>query len=178
MPRKRLAEAGHGGYGPEARQDGSIAGMTAKSPFDIRPLHPGDRAAWDDLWSRYLAFYDTRLPPAQHDTTFARLTDPDGGLHGRIALHDGRPAGLVHFLYHASTWEASGTCYLQDLYTDPDHRGTGIGRALIQSVCDHAAARGVATVYWLTADSNVTAQRLYDSVAMRTPFRVYERVQP
>jgi ribosomal protein S18 acetylase RimI-like enzyme len=152
--------------------------MTAKRPIHIRPLHDGDRTAWNDLWSRYLAFYDTTLSAAQHDTTFARLTDPDGGLHGRIALHDGSPAGLVHFLYHASTWDMSGTCYLQDLYTDPDNRGMGIGRALIQSVYDHAAARGVATVYWLTADSNVTAQRLYDSVAVRTPFLVYERVQP
>jgi GNAT superfamily N-acetyltransferase len=152
--------------------------MTAKPPIDIRPLHDGDRTSWNDLWSRYLAFYDTKLSAAQHDTTFARLTDPDVGLHGRIALHDGRAVGLVHFLYHASTWEASGACYLQDLYTDPNHRGIGIGRALIQSVYDHAAARGVATVYWLTADSNVTAQRLYDSVAVRTPFLVYERVQP
>lgn len=178
MPRKRLAERRHGGYGRAAWQDGSVAGMTAKPLIDIRPLHDGDRTAWNGLWSRYLAFYDTTLPPTQHDTTFARLTDPDGGLHGRIVLHDGRPVGLVHFLYHASTWDMSGTCYLQDLYTDPGSRGMGFGRALIQSVYDHAAERGVTTVYWLTADSNVTAQRLYDSVAVRTPFLVYERVQP
>jgi GNAT superfamily N-acetyltransferase len=152
--------------------------MTAKPPIEIRPLRDGDRNAWNDLWSRYLAFYDTALPPAQHDTTFARLTGPDGSLHGRIALNDGRPVGLVHFLYHASTWVMSGTCYVQDLYTAPGHRGLGIGRALIQAVYDHAAARGVATVYSPTRDTNVTAQQLYEKVAVRTPFLVYEHLQP
>jgi ribosomal protein S18 acetylase RimI-like enzyme len=49
-------------------------------------------------------------------------------------------------------------------------RGRGIGRALIEHVYDAAAARNCTQVYWLTHETNVTAQRLYDGIANRTGF--------
>ncbi len=67
------------------------------------------------------------------------------------------------------------TCYLQDLYADPDVRGRGVGRALIEAVYDAADAAGVPTVYWLTQDFNTTARRLYDRIGVKTPFIKYNR---
>ena len=67
------------------------------------------------------------------------------------------------------------TCYLQDLFTDENARGKGVGRALISSVYHRAKLAGSTCVYWQTHETNLTAQRLYDDIAERSGFIVYRR---
>jgi GNAT superfamily N-acetyltransferase len=110
-------------------------------PFEIRPLRPEDEADWRRLWTGYLAFYDTTLPEAIFARNFSLLLqDQPLGYRGFLGLADGRPAGLVHYLFHAHGWKPHPTCYLQDLFVDPRVRGTGLGRRLIQAVYDAAVA--------------------------------------
>ena len=66
-------------------------------------------------------------------------------------------------------------CYLQDLYADPELRGRGIGRALIEAVYAAADAQGCPSVYWLTQEFNTTARQLYDRIGVETPFIKYNR---
>jgi GNAT superfamily N-acetyltransferase len=94
---------------------------------------------------------------------------------GLIATLDGRPVGLVHYLFHRHGWKIENVCYLQDLYADPEVRGKGIGRALIEAVYAAADAEGCPSVYWLTQDFNETARRLYDRIGKLTPFVKYSR---
>lgn len=142
----------------------------------IRPLAPADHAEWRRLWTRYLEFYETVLPEAVYETHWARLLGDDPqDFSGLIAEADGRAVGLTHFLFHRHGWKIENVCYLQDLYVDPDMRGTGAGRALIEAVYARADAAGCPSVYWLTQDFNETARRLYDRVAKKTPFIVYRR---
>ncbi|MDX2484617.1 MAG: GNAT family N-acetyltransferase, partial [Pseudodonghicola sp.] len=43
----------------------------------IRALRPEDRPQWAALWRAYLAYYETTLPDAIYDSTFARLLGED-----------------------------------------------------------------------------------------------------
>lgn len=142
----------------------------------IRPLTAADQPEWRRLWTAYLAFYETTLPDTVFDTTFARLLDPARPeQNALVAELDGRLVGLVHYIYHAHNWRAEDVCYLQDLYVDPETRGTGAGRALIEAVYAAADANGTPAVYWLTQDFNTTARQLYDRIATVTPFIKYQR---
>jgi GNAT superfamily N-acetyltransferase len=141
----------------------------------IRPIEGRDRKDWDRLWKAYLAFYETELPGAVYDRTFARLTGEHALMHGLIAEVDGRPTGLVHYIFHDHCWRPEGVTYLQDLYADPEARGTGVGRALIEAVYAAADAAGRPSVYWLTQDTNATARKLYDRIGRLTPFLRYNR---
>ncbi|MEM7731524.1 MAG: GNAT family N-acetyltransferase [Pseudomonadota bacterium] len=142
----------------------------------IRPVTPADKAAWSDLWHAYLAFYETELPDEVYDTTFDRLCDTDRSDQcGLLAVLDGVPVGLVHYIYHAHNWKREQVCYLQDLFAMPETRGTGIGRKLIEAVYDAADAAGAPSVYWLTQDFNATARVLYDRIGVLTPFIKYNR---
>jgi len=142
----------------------------------IRPLETGDKPAWAPLWRAYLDFYETALPETVYDTTFARLTSPDHpDQNGLLALAGGRAAGLVHFIYHPHNWRVEKVCYLQDLYTAPEARGQGVGRALIEAVYARADTDGCPAVYWLTQDFNTTARQLYDRIGTLTPFIKYTR---
>ena len=88
----------------------------------IRSLEATDREAWNALWTGYLAFYKTTLPPEQFDLTWSRLHDANEPMYVLGAFDGEQMIGLVHYLYHRTCWSDGPTCYLQDLYTE-------IGRA-------------------------------------------------
>ncbi|MBL9050131.1 MAG: GNAT family N-acetyltransferase [Tabrizicola sp.] len=145
-------------------------------PAKIRPLRPEDETDWRRLWSGYLAFYKTSVPEAVYRSTFARLLGDDPrDFSALVAEVDGRLVGLTHFLFHRHCWKVEDVCYLQDLYVDPEARGTGLGRALIEAVYARADAAGAPAVYWLTQDFNHEARLLYDRIAKVTPFIRYNR---
>jgi GNAT superfamily N-acetyltransferase len=149
----------------------------ANMPVAIRPLSAADKAEWRRLWTGYLAFYETTLPDAQFESTFTRLLKGDPHDYAcLLATRDGRPVGLTHYVFHAHAWREQPVCYLLDLFADPDQRGTGIGRALIEAVYDVARAKGAHNVYWNTATDNATARQLYDRIAVLTPFLKYQKV--
>jgi len=139
----------------------------------VRPLVAADRDDWDRLWEAYLAFYKTALPPTHYDLTFLRYLDPTEPMFAYLADSGGRPRGLVHIILHRSGWLEGPTCYLQDLFVDPDERGTGMGRALIEHVYEVIKAAGGERVYWLTHETNATARKLYDGIAKNAGFIQY-----
>lgn len=142
----------------------------------IRPLRASDRVEWQRLWSDYLTFYQSSVTADVYDSTFARLLGHDPQDYTcLIAEVGGKQVGLTHYLFHRHNWRTENTIYLQDLYADPDVRGQGIGRALIEAVYAAADKAGCPSVYWLTQDDNLTAQRLYDRIAVRTNFIKYQR---
>ena len=143
--------------------------------IQIRALSPDDRAAWLQLWQGYQSFYKVEIADAVTAKTWSRMLDPDEPVHGALALLDGEAVGLVHFLFHRSTWSDVDICYLQDLFVVPEVRGQGVGEALIAHVYEHAHAAGTAEVYWLTHETNTTAMKLYDRVATRDGFIQYSK---
>jgi len=147
-----------------------------KPRIDVRPLKHDEREAWEPLWAGYLAFYDTVIRPEVTDATWRRLHDPGEPMHVLGAFIGTRLIGIVHYLFHRSTWTVGDYCYLQDLFTVPDARGLGAGRALIEAVYERAQAADASRVYWLTHESNATARALYDKVADRPGFIQYRRI--
>lgn len=151
--------------------------MTQADTVRVRAVAASDREEWAALWTAYLDFYETAVPPEVYDTTFARLLGDDPHqFNCFVAEQHGRLVGLTHYLFHAHAWRIERVCYLQDLYTDPSVRGMGVGRALIEAVYAAADDEGAPAVYWLTQEFNHTARRLYDRVARVTPFIRYNRV--
>lgn len=154
---------------------GIRAGMQ-DTTLTIRPIAPADEPSWRRLWTDYLAYYQTTVPEQVYATTFARLTSGEAReFRGLLALIDGEPVGLTHFLFHRTCWKVEDVCYLQDLFTDPARRGQGVARRLIEAVYAAADAERAPAVYWLTQEFNYRGRMLYDKVGVRTPFIRYNR---
>lgn len=156
----------------------------------VRALGLDDKDSWRQLFGSYLEFYEAALDEAVIDLTWDRLMTPQEGHHrGLVAeivqdnqgagapADQGKPAivGIAHYLMHRSTWSPTFYCYLEDLFVDPDQRGAGAGRALIEAVYAAADAQGCTRTYWATQDFNHTARGLYDKVATKSPFIQYRR---
>jgi GNAT superfamily N-acetyltransferase len=146
----------------------------------IRQVELRDYVQWIPLWLGYNAFYGrfgkTALDPEITRITWDRFFDESEPVFALVAELNGKLVGMTHFLYHRSTSALKLVCYLQDLFTDPDIRGKGIGRALIESVYKQAERAGSSRVYWLTHETNVTAMKLYDQVADRSGFVQYRKL--
>ncbi|WP_342108784.1 GNAT family N-acetyltransferase [Methylobacterium sp. SI9] len=142
----------------------------------IRPIGPGDRAAWLPLWRGYQAFYRVDLSEAVTDTTWARLNDPAEPVDGALAWRGAEAVGLVHHIRHRSAWTIGDYCYLQDLFVADGTRGLGIGRRLIEHVYEAAKAAGCARVHWLTHETNTDAMQLYDRIAEKSGFVQYRKL--
>jgi GNAT superfamily N-acetyltransferase len=150
--------------------------------FLIRPIQPDDYDGWRPLWDGYNAFYDRRdasaLPEEITAATWRRFFDPAEPVHGFVATQEGKLVGLTHYLFHRSTTRLHDVCYLQDLFTDAQLRGLGVGRRLIQAVYEAARAAGSSRVYWQTHTGNAAGRKLYDKLAQHLGFIVYTRDLP
>lgn len=142
----------------------------------LRPPAHADRAAWDRLWQGYQRFYKVEIAQEVSDQTWVRLHDPAEPIWACLAWQGARAVGMVHWIYHRSTWTDGPYCYLQDLYVDEDVRGSGAGRALIAHVRADAEAARASRLYWLTHETNTDAMKLYDKVAQRSGFVQYRVV--
>jgi GNAT superfamily N-acetyltransferase len=143
----------------------------------VRAVRPDDYEGWKPMWDDYNAFYErvgpTALPDEVTDATWRRFFDASEPVHCIVAEREGALVGLCHYLYHRSTSRLAPVCYLQDLFTAPDYRGHGIGRALIGRVGEIAREAGTTRVYWLTHTTNTPGRTLYDKVAKNLGFIQY-----
>ena len=142
----------------------------------VKAVGSDERAAWERLWQGYLRFYESVQTREATDVLWQRLHDPKEPMYLLGAYREGKLVGIVHYLYHRSCWTIGDYCYLQDLFVDPELRGGGIGRGLIEAVYREAIAAGASRVYWNTQETNATARILYDKIAERSGFIQYRKL--
>ncbi|RRH76827.1 GNAT family N-acetyltransferase [Falsigemmobacter faecalis] len=140
----------------------------------IRPPGEGDRQAWGRLYQGYADFYQVNQTEEMRDRVWSWIAEGRAGQQARVADLDGQLVGFAHFRPFLRPLAASTGGYLDDLFVDPELRGGGVGRALLLELAQIAAAEGWSVIRWITAAENVTARRLYDSLATATPWVTYD----
>lgn len=143
---------------------------------EIRAIDNQDFDLWLPLWKSYQRFYEVEIPESVTLTTWRRFLDPGEPMYAALAMSGEQALGLVHSIYHRSTWATGDYCYLQDLFVADHARGGGIGRSLIEHVYAEARRRKVSRVHWLTHESNHDGMQLYDRIADRSGFIQYRKL--
>jgi GNAT superfamily N-acetyltransferase len=147
--------------------------------LNIRPAERADVPLVADL-IRQLAVFEK----LEHEVV---LTDEllVAGLFGArpyaeavIAEEDGLPIGFALFFHTFSTFLARPGIYLEDLFVLPDHRGRGVGRALLGHLAHLALERGCGRLEWAVLTWNQEAIRFYERLGARpnsewTVYRVF-----
>lgn len=140
----------------------------------IEPVKESDHAEWQTLFNAYAQFYKVELSSAALKNTWSWIQD-DGQSFWCAVARDGTGTviGFTHYQLMHRSLSGGMVCYLSDLYVDPNVRGGGTGRALIDYVIAEMRGRGINNVRWLTAEDNATARRLYDSYQPPSGFILY-----
>ncbi len=140
----------------------------------IRPLAADDRARWEDLFGQYFDFYKMAPRDGGLESVWKWIFDPDNDFWCDVAEDEtGKVVGLVHYQLMHNSLRGAMSCYLADLFVDPDVRGSGIGRRLIDHVLAFAKDNGLPSVHWLTQEHNYAGRRLYDRYGPKTEFILY-----
>jgi GNAT superfamily N-acetyltransferase len=146
--------------------------------LNLRPATPSD-VPQILAFIRDLAAYE-REPDAVLATEADLLRDGFGEtkrFHCIIAdlTEDNRtaPAGFALYFYNYSTWRGHAGVYLEDLYVSPEHRGKGIGKALLVRVAAIAVAEGCPRYEWSVLDWNQPSIDFYHSLGavMKTEWK-------
>lgn len=94
----------------------------------------------------------------------ARLFGEHPALHAHVAEVDGAVVGTAIWFLNFSTWDGVHGIHLEDLYVDPDQRGTGLGRALLTELAQVCVERGYSRLQWQVLDWNTPSIEFYESL--------------
>ena len=137
--------------------------------LNLRPATPAD-VPQILRFIRDLAAYE-REPDAVHATEAHLLRDGFGEtkrFHCLIAEWNALPAGFALYFHNYSTWRGHAGIYLEDLYVSPEHRGKGIGKALLRHLARVAVDQGCPRLEWDVLAWNTPAIAVYESIGAGT----------
>ena len=97
----------------------------------------------------------------------SQLDDPDVLL--LVAEQDGRVIGYTFTALEGYDYKSlrGPAALLHDVLVDPDHRGRGVGRQLLDETLSMMQARGARQIVLATAERNESAQRLFARMGFR-----------
>ena len=128
-------------------------------------IRAAERADVELIFSLVMQLAEYERAPEQVRGTPALLAEALFGetrsAEAVIAEQDGTPVGFALFYGTFSTWECRPGIWLEDLYIPPEHRGGGIGRALLAHVAAIAVSRGCTRLEWTALDWNELALGFY-----------------
>jgi GNAT superfamily N-acetyltransferase len=134
----------------------------------LREATPGDVPVLVGL-IRDLAAYEREPDAVEVDESLLAdaLFTESPVVFATVADENGAVLGMaIHFL-NFSTWTGRVGIYLEDLYVRPEHRGRGVGRALLAHLARNARDRGYARLDWSVLDWNESALAFYRSIGAR-----------
>lgn len=148
--------------------------MTPTPTVSVRPLDPADEPRWRVLFRDYRDFYQLTESEDVVSRVWGWLMDPGHECRGLVAEAEGVIVAIGHYRRFSRPSTGTVGLWFDDLFTDPEARGKGAGRALIRRITEIAATEGCSVVRWITKEDNHRARALYDKVATRTQWVTYD----
>jgi GNAT superfamily N-acetyltransferase len=134
----------------------------------IRAAQPGDVPVIADLIRQLAKFEKLENEVVlTEELLMIGLFGPHPYAETVIAEEDGQPIGFALFFHTFSTFLARPGIYLEDLFVLAEHRGRGVGRALLAHLAHLAVERGCGRLEWAVLNWNQEAIRFYERLGAR-----------
>jgi GNAT superfamily N-acetyltransferase len=143
----------------------SVSTEPTGAEFKIVPAAPADVPVILAL-IRELAEYEKLLHEvvASEESLRQALFAPRPMVECAVAWFGPTAAGFALFFHNFSTFLGRPGLYLEDLYVRPEHRGQGVGVALLKHLARLAVARGCGRMEWAVLNWNKRAIEFYERV--------------
>ena len=135
------------------------------APFTLRDALPSDVAAIVGLIGELAAFEQlSHLLEVTPESLAPHLFGERPVAECVVAEVEGEVVAFALFFTNFSTFLAAPGLWLEDLYVRPAHRGTGLGRALLEHLGGLAVERGCGRFEWSVLDWNQRAIDFYQGM--------------
>lgn len=122
-----------------------------------------DKPEWRALFEGYAEFYKTTLTETISDQVWQWLVDPHHVLEGLIVRDDRNKAlGIAHVRACPRSLSGCNIGFVDDMFVDPDARGSGAADALVARLRQLAGERGWPSIRWITQHFNDRGRAFYD----------------
>jgi GNAT superfamily N-acetyltransferase len=133
---------------------------------DVRPATSADVSLLLDFFHAMAAF--EKLPlTATADSIRDALFGDAPAAHALLIFVDDRAIGYAIYYFTFSTMVGKRGLWLEDLFVVPDHRGKGVGEAVMSHLATIAVANGCGRFEWIVLDWNAPALRFYERLGAR-----------
>jgi GNAT superfamily N-acetyltransferase len=131
----------------------------------LRPATPADLPAIVGL-IRELAVFEKleHLVVVTPESLQPHLFGPRPAAEAVVGEVGGEVVAFALFFTNFSTFLGKPGLYLEDLYVQPAHRGSGLGKALLRHLGALAVARGCGRFEWSVLDWNQNAIEFYEKM--------------
>ena len=140
----------------------------------IREIQLNDKNQWEKLYKEYADFYKVEMNNKILQTVWSWLHDKNHVVNGIVYEVDNKVVGLAHYRRMPRPLKGQDMGFLDDLFVTPEYRCRKIGEKLINRIKEISKSKGWNLVRWITRDDNIRAKSLYDRVAEKTNWDVYE----
>ena len=140
----------------------------------IRNIQIKDRDEWRELYQGYANFYKVEISKITLDTVWNWLLDQNHELSGLVYEINNKLVAIAHYRRMPSPLRGKDIGFLDDLYVHPDFRGRKIGEEIINKLNHISQEKGWGLIRWITRNDNHNAKSLYDRVAKKSTWDVYE----
>jgi GNAT superfamily N-acetyltransferase len=128
----------------------------------LRPAAPADLSAIVGLITELAAYEKlSHMVVVTPESLHTHLFGPRPVAEAVVGEVDGCVVAFALFFTNFSTFLGQPGLYLEDLYVQPAHRGTGLGKALLQHLGALAVERGCGRFEWSVLDWNQPAIDFY-----------------
>lgn len=143
--------------------------------YQLSRFQSQDKDDWVRLWHGYMSRHDpSAVRPEVVQASWEAVVAGDGRIHA-YALRDdqGQACGFIHYVSYFSTDAGRNEAYLMDFFVDPDHRGKGGGRMLIEHVIAECKSKGFSRLIWITVPGVEYNEKFYSKYAKRRSWDRY-----
>ena len=140
----------------------------------IRDIEIKDKLEWEKLYQGYADFYKVEITKETLNTVWNWLHDLKHELNGLVYEINNHIIAIAHYRQMPSPLRGRNIGFLDDLYVHPEYRGRKIGEGIIDKLNDISKEQGWGLIRWITRNDNHSAKSLYDRVAKKSTWDVYE----
>ena len=140
----------------------------------IRNIGIKDKLEWEKLYQGYADFYKVEITEETLNTVWNWLHDLKHELNGLVYEIDNHIVAIAHYRQMPSPLRGKNIGFLDDLYVHPDFRGRKIGEDIINKLNEISKEKGWGLIRWITRNDNHSAKSLYDRIAKKSTWDVYE----
>ena len=142
----------------------------------IREIKLRDKEEWKDLYKGYADFYKVEMNEQILKIVWGWLHDKNHDVKGIVYEHENKIVGFAHYRRMPRPLRGKYIGFLDDIYVEPKQRGKKIGEKLIYELNEISKKNNWDLIRWITQDNNRRAKSLYDRVAKKTTWSLYELI--